>query len=769
MENNIIKILAIDDNRDNLISLKAIISEVLPQSVVYMELSGQGGIRSARKNEPDVILLDIVMPGMDGYEVCKILKADEQLSETPVVFLTALKGDKQSRILALEAGGDAFLAKPVDSTDLKAQILAMLKINEAVAYKRNEKLRLEELVQKRTEELKNANIAALNLLEDLNTENEIRKQHERDLKKSEEKFRNIFQNHAAVKLILDAENLNIVDANHAAADFYGWPVETLQKMNMFQINTLQPDDLKKELEIVRKQKSNLFEFIHRKADGSLSHVEVFSSCIKIGDKEFLHSIIHDISEKKKAEENLRLSERNLLDAERIGNTGSWYYNLETGLAEWSESLYHIFDVDKELQTDLVFKNYIENIIHPDDRLAVDNVYSEIFAAERLIDIEFRIFRMDGEIRFIRMRAESKSDQTGKVIQVIGRVEDTTKSKQAEEVIQKKNEELAVQNEELNETNNELIAAKKMAEESEAKSRALFEILKQERILLRTIIDSIPDSIYVKDLEYRKVLANKANCQNCGVDKEEDIIGRTDFDIFPAEIAEKLLEDDKKVCEDGVSVINKEEYIKRPNFDEKCLLTTKLPLYDDKGKIIGLVGIGHDITERKQAEREILDSERKLRGVFDTVGAGIVIIEKESMKIIEANNTAVEMAGYKEEEFIGQVSTEVFCPAEKGRCPVRDIGQHVDKVEHIMLCASGEKKEILKTVNQLILKGKEVYVESFIDITEQNIVNKKVREQMEELRRWYNATSDREERVIELKREVNESLKEAGKPKRYENT
>ena len=188
MEHKKIKILAIDDNRDNLIALKAIISEVFPQSVVYLEESGHRGIETARYNDPDVILLDIVMPGMDGYQVCKMLKADEQLPEIPVIFLTALNGDKHSRILALEAGGEAFLVKPVDSTELKAQILAMLKIREAAAYKRDKRLQLEELVKKRTEELNKANTAALNLLEDLQKENQQRKESEEALRESERKY-----------------------------------------------------------------------------------------------------------------------------------------------------------------------------------------------------------------------------------------------------------------------------------------------------------------------------------------------------------------------------------------------------------------------------------------------------------------------------------------------------------------------------------------------------------------------------------------------------
>ncbi len=143
-------------------------------------------------------------------------------------------------------------------------------------------------------------------------------------------------------------------------------------------------------------------------------------------------------------------------------------------------------------------------------------------------------------------------------------------------------------------------------------RTLSKNLKQERILLRTIIDSIPDAIYVKDLGSRKILANKADCHNCGVEKEEDIIGKDDFDIFPAEIAEQFINDDKKVFKEGASILNREEYIRRPNFDEKFLLTSKLPLYDDKGKIIGLVGIGRDSTKRKLMETRLVVSEQRLK-------------------------------------------------------------------------------------------------------------------------------------------------------------
>ena len=114
MENRKIKILAIDDIPDNLISIKAQVREAFPEAIIFTALNGTKGIELAASEDPDVILLDIVMPGMDGYEVCKLLKADQKQSNIPVVFLTAIKGDKEGRIRALECGAEALLAKPID-------------------------------------------------------------------------------------------------------------------------------------------------------------------------------------------------------------------------------------------------------------------------------------------------------------------------------------------------------------------------------------------------------------------------------------------------------------------------------------------------------------------------------------------------------------------------------------------------------------------------------------------------------------------------------
>ena len=175
MEPDKIKILSVDDNPDNLLIIKALLEDLFPEVSVLTALNGAKGIELAAAEDPDVILLDIVMPEMDGFDVCKLLKADNIMCHIPVIFLTALKGDKDSRVKGIEAGGEAFLSKPVDETELLVQVRAMVKIKAANRIKTAEKANLESLVSDRTLQLKMNHAATLNLLEDIKLENDERK------------------------------------------------------------------------------------------------------------------------------------------------------------------------------------------------------------------------------------------------------------------------------------------------------------------------------------------------------------------------------------------------------------------------------------------------------------------------------------------------------------------------------------------------------------------------------------------------------------------
>lgn len=126
------------------------------------------------------------------------------------------------------------------------------------------------------------------------------------LRESEKRFRSIFQDNLAVMFLIDPVDGTIVDANEAAVRFYGWPRSRLLSMRMDEINTVPREEVLLAMENARQRKQVYFEFRHRLSNGTLRDVEIFTSKIEISGKEYLHSIVHDISDRKKAEEKLLL-------------------------------------------------------------------------------------------------------------------------------------------------------------------------------------------------------------------------------------------------------------------------------------------------------------------------------------------------------------------------------------------------------------------------------------------------------------------------------
>ncbi|HYG76201.1 MAG TPA: GGDEF domain-containing protein [Planctomycetota bacterium] len=131
-------------------------------------------------------------------------------------------------------------------------------------------------------------------------------------------------------------------------------------------------------------------------------------------------------------------------------------------------------------------------------------------------------------------------------------------------------------------------------------------------LLKTLIDNIPDFIYAKDAQGRYVIDNAADQQILGVNSPEEVIGRTVFDFFPPEIAERFHADDLEVISTGKPLFNREEPYRDKDGNLRWLSTTKVPLRDPKGIVTGLVGISRDITDQKLAKEELARANEQLR-------------------------------------------------------------------------------------------------------------------------------------------------------------
>ena len=183
-----------------------------------------------------------------------------------------------------------------------------------------------------------------------------------------------------------------------------------------------------------------------------------------------------------------------------------------------------------------------------------------------------------------------------------------------------------------------ITERKQAEES----------LKRERNLFRVLIDNLPDAIYVKDTECRKTIANIADVRNIGKQSEAEVLGRTDFDFYPEDIATGFYADDLSVIKSGKSVTNKEEFFFDKDGKKNWLQTFKLPMRDEQGSIIGLIGIERKITEQKRA----MEALTLLSHTVKCIGESISITDLKN-NILFVNEAFLKTYGYTEQEIIGK--------------------------------------------------------------------------------------------------------------------
>ena len=162
------------------------------------------------------------------------------------------------------------------------------------------------------------------------------------------------------------------------------------------------------------------------------------------------------------------------------------------------------------------------------------------------------------------------------------------------------------------TEADLVRAREDAEAANRLLSAQNSMLDGDRRILRALIDNVPDLMWVKDVKSRFVVANREVTRFNGREKPEDLLGKTDFDFFPHEVAMGFYEDEQRVIRSGQPMVNREESSSDCKTGEvRYCLSTKVPLFDSEGHATGIAGIGRDITVSKRSENALQESNRQL--------------------------------------------------------------------------------------------------------------------------------------------------------------
>ncbi|MCS6825775.1 MAG: PAS domain S-box protein [Caldilinea sp.] len=287
----------------------------------------------------------------------------------------------------------------------------------------------------------------------------------------------------------------------------------------------------------------------------------------------VQSVGRDVTERVQMEQALRRSQQQLEEAQRIAHLGSWESDFNLNRLEWSEETRRIFGWPADQP--IAYEAFMR-CVHPDDVERLRAAQQAALAGLEPLKIEYRIVRPDGEVRHLAERGELIRDAEGRPVRLAGVVQDITERKQIEEA------------------------------------------LADERQLLRTFIDTVPEVLYAKDRESRFVLVNAATLAQLGAASEEEVIGKSDFDFHPLHLAKEYRKRELALLESG-EVLSIEEPVVHPTTGEtRWYASVKVPWRNASGEIIGLVGIGRDVTESKQMHEALRQREQLLQAVAEAL-------------------------------------------------------------------------------------------------------------------------------------------------------
>ena len=574
--------------------------QALGYSVTAVAVSGPEAIDKAAETRPDVVLMDIRLEGvMDGVEAAGQIGSRLDI---PVVYLTAY-ADENTLHGAEITEPYGYILKPFEERDLRVTISMAL-------YNHRMK---------------------------------------QELRKSEERYRHLFESVPDPVTLFDAETRRFVDVNEAGLRLYGYDRDEFLELTQGDI-TAEPEESEDSIErTLAGELTHIPLRYHKKKDGSVFPVEISASSFPAGDRQVMCGIVKDITERVQAEsqmdaalENVRDNTERLLRAQRVAKMGFLDWNLKTNEMIWSDQVYDIFGIDMQVEKSNI--DLTLQLVHPDDKELVDRNLEMAIRDEKEYDIDHRKIRPDGQIIWVHSQAELTRDADGNPENLLGTVVDITERKRAQ-----------------------------------SQRDASLEALAAERNLLRTLIDTIPDFIFVKDRESRFLVGNIAMARLVGTPTPDDLLAKRDTDFYSEEMAARYYADDQEVMTTGQPLIGHEEPGADREGNRRWLSTSKAPLRDAAGEVVGVVGIGRDITERVQAESQRDASQEALRrsrdewtSTFDAMSDWVSLLDLEA-RILRTNAAGEDLAGVPLAEMVGQTCCKLVhgtdepipgCPFQK---------------------------------------------------------------------------------------------------------
>jgi len=412
-----------------------------------------------------------------------------------------------------------------------------------------------------------------------------------------------------------------LEFNHWWTNNLGYSSEELSAMTNRDIT--HPDDFEKSnlwFNKIIEGKIDKYQIEKRyvRKNKSCFWVDISLSAIKDENNKIINTVgvATDITERKNAEEKLKLSESRLISAQSVAKVGNWETDLIFKNIVWSDETYRIFGLNPDKDS-LSLESFM-SLVHPDDLKMVESKFVHSIKSNVINSVEHQIITPDGILKYVEQRWKIMHDDQGNPVRAEGTCQDITERKQAEEK------------------------------------------LRYNKKILRAVLDNAPVGIWMLNEDGRMEFVNELFCNAVGISEEQFIEVPHYAQLYEPEVAASCMASDREaLTNEGFNT----SYEKILFTDGKMhdLEIIKRKIYDDHNGATKLIGIAQDITERKITEEKLRESEEKYRGLVENSPDGIVIYVDE--KIAYINDEGLNMLGAKSrKEVIGKPVLQ-FVPPE----------------------------------------------------------------------------------------------------------